>query len=106
MQVYNLHVGEAARPGAQLTLEQLVEKFASAINSYSPVLGQLFIHRSRPPLGKAWRITQNSKVPKGLPFYDHAETEQLCHISVEKAGCATAFSEIVLLSDLHRELLR
>lgn len=90
MQIYNLRVGEAARPGAKLTLDE----FAATISSDSPVLGQLFVHSTRPDYMKSWRITQYSTVPRGLLSYRFNDTEQLCSIVVDTAWRATAKGNI------------
>ncbi|RDI77049.1 Protein-glutamate O-methyltransferase [Venturia inaequalis] len=105
MQVYNLRVGEAARPGARLTLEELEDEFAGTINSTSPVLGQLFVHSTRPPTGKSWRITQNSTVPYQLLSYNYKDTKQLCSIAVDGAGRATAKGDITPLLGLLEPLM-
>lgn len=69
MQIYNLCVGRSARPEENPSMEELVIEFAAAINYNSAILGQFFIHVSRPQLGYTWRITEASTVPSSLIMY-------------------------------------
>ncbi|KAI3392702.1 hypothetical protein diail_5259 [Diaporthe ilicicola] len=63
-QIYNVRVGQSARPMDRPSLEDLIEEFGLAINERSPVLGQLFVHTKRPEVGKSWCITEHSDVPE------------------------------------------
>lgn len=62
-QIYNIRVGQSARPAERPPLDDLIEKFALAINAQSPVLGQLFVHTRKPEVGRSWCITEHSDVP-------------------------------------------
>lgn len=64
-QIYNVRVGRAVRPeDHSQTLDGLVEEFGLAINTRSPLYGQLFIHTGSPPCrGRTWCITEDSEVP-------------------------------------------
>lgn len=66
MQIYNLRVGQSLRPNDQPSVESLKHEFGLAINSHSLLLGQLFLHTSRPVSGLSWCITEMSRVPKTL----------------------------------------
>lgn len=74
--LYNIRVG-AAVGGAQgltteYTLNQLQEEFSLTLNAQSPLLGQLFIHTSKPKNGESWRITQDVRVPLAFAEWNHA----------------------------------
>lgn len=72
MQIYNLQVGKSARPDENPRLEELVDEFAIAINARSLILGQFFLHKDPPRVGKSWRITEKSTVPGPfMIFEDH-----------------------------------
>lgn len=76
MGLYNIRVGaavEGAQGGAKnYTLDQLQEEFSVTLNSQSPLLGQLFIHTSKPKDGESWRITQDVRVPLAFAEWNHA----------------------------------
>jgi hypothetical protein len=57
MQIYGLRVGETVRPNHKIHFEELLDELALAINNRSPILGQLYLHTTRPPAGKGWRIS-------------------------------------------------
>lgn len=65
-QIYNIRVGQSARPMDHPSLEDLTEEFGLAINARSPVLGQAFVHTREPEVGRSWCITENSDVPDGI----------------------------------------
>lgn len=64
MQVFGLQVGKS-RPGVQpcrdFTLEELEDDLGSALMEKDPILSQLYIYRTPPPLGKGWRVTKESR---------------------------------------------
>lgn len=74
MQIYNLRVGQSLRPNDQPSVDSLKHEFALAINSYSLLLGQLFLHTSRPVPGLSWCITEMSRVPQTLLSCRRPET--------------------------------
>ena len=69
MQIYGLRLGESKQPNVKPTLEQLEDELGKTLFLRSPVLSQMFTHRTPPRQGKSWRITQNSGVPGGVRVY-------------------------------------
>lgn len=86
MQIYNLRVGQSVHPKRTYSFEELEDEFAEALNVSSPILGQMFVHLHKPKPGKAWRITQLSRVPDSLNSYRSPVFH--CQISVTKSGHA------------------
>lgn len=62
MQIYDLSLPGPPK-GQTITLEELEEQFAEAVNVQSPVLGQALVNLKPPRVGKSWQITQKSRVP-------------------------------------------
>lgn len=63
MQCFDLRVGKS-RPGASpdlaLTLDQLEDELGAALMKKNPVMSQLHVYETTPPLGKGWRLTKES----------------------------------------------
>jgi hypothetical protein len=104
MQVYNIRVGKSIRPNENPSLEELIDEFALAINKVSLIMGQMFVHTKAAPLGKSWRITEDSTVPQR--FLSYQELRQKTTMTLTSSGglvlsgpCCP-FSEI---QALHRE---
>lgn len=90
MAIYGIKVGAAA-PGAdskrKYTFIELENEFVSALNAYSPLLGQMFVHTEKPRPGKTWQITQSSRIPIGyLSNYDHHYPMKNCSIFASPRG--------------------
>ena len=116
MQIYGLRLGESKQPGVKPTLEQLEDELGRTLLLSSPVLSQMFTHRTLPRQGKRWRITQNSRVPDGVKVYrppyppgfnkSHSRgslpPSEVCHcqISVQPSGEVDIRGKCWLFSDL------
>ncbi|RYP45315.1 hypothetical protein DL768_008329 [Monosporascus sp. mg162] len=116
MQIYGLQLGESRQANEKPTVEQLEEEFAKELILRWPVLSQMFTHRTAPPRGKNWRITQNSRVPDEVKVYRqpsvlgfHATPSHgwppaseipLCHISVDLSGQVNIKGKSWLFRDL------
>ncbi|KAJ4422065.1 hypothetical protein N0V82_003256 [Gnomoniopsis sp. IMI 355080] len=66
MQIYGLRVGQTLRADYQPCLDDLRTEFGLAINTFSAVQGQMFVHTCTPYPGRSWCITEDSQVPQGL----------------------------------------
>lgn len=62
MQIFGFRLGASADPTLSYTLDELEHQFAAAINTGSPVMGQLFVHSASIELGKCWRVAQTSNM--------------------------------------------
>lgn len=64
MQVFGLRLGRS-RPGAKsddsYTLEDLEDELGVALMTKDPMLSQLHTYQTAPPVGKGWRVTQESR---------------------------------------------
>lgn len=64
MQVFSLRLGKS-RPGAKVddsyTLEDLEDELGIALMTKDPMLSQLHVYQTTPPVGKGWRVTQESR---------------------------------------------
>lgn len=64
MQVFGLRLGKA-RPGAKAddsyTLEDLEDELGVALMTKDPMLSQLHVYQTMTPVGKGWRVTQESR---------------------------------------------
>ncbi|KAI3391116.1 hypothetical protein diail_7939 [Diaporthe ilicicola] len=90
MAIYGIKVGAAA-PGAdpkrKYTFVELENEFVSALNAYSPLLGQMFVHTKKPRAGRTWQITQSSRIPvETLANYDHHYPAKNCSIFANPRG--------------------
>lgn len=90
MAIYGIKVGAAA-PGVhskrKYTFIELENEFVSALNAYSPLLGQMFVHTKKPSPGKTWQITQSSRIPVGyLSSYNHHYPMKNCSIFASPRG--------------------
>ncbi|KAI0545375.1 heterokaryon incompatibility protein-domain-containing protein [Xylaria curta] len=97
MQIYGVQVGETLRPGIRISYEDLVDELALAVNSKSPILGQLYLHTTRPPVGKSWRITENSTVPWDLNSVDSSDSKS--SISKNSSGSILASGPMCSFDD-------
>lgn len=70
-QIYNLRVGQSARPNETPSLEELSLEFAVALNASHPILAQMFNHEHKPEAGSSWRITEACFVPQFLHSYNN-----------------------------------
>lgn len=64
MQVFGLRLGKS-RPGARTddsyTLEDLEDELGVALMTNDPMLSQLHVYQTTPPIGKGWRVTRESR---------------------------------------------
>ncbi|KAJ1323434.1 hypothetical protein MN608_11589 [Microdochium nivale] len=102
MQLYDIKVGAAARPGAVVSsFRELQIEFAVAINKKCPIMGQSFTHTTAHLVPEStWCITQESTVPDILRVqYD---SHPMCQISISEAGngVATFRGKSCLYADL------
>ena len=98
MQVYNLRVGQSIRPTDNPSLHQLFDEFSLAINSLCPILGQSFVHTTRPDYKKCWRITQTSRVPDTLMIYKDPNAQS--RIGMNTSLCVVATGNCCPFPDL------
>lgn len=69
MQCFDLRVGKSrpgARPDLVLTLDQLEDELGADLMAKNPVMSQLHVYQTTPPLGKGWRLTKESHPAPGL----------------------------------------
>lgn len=86
MQVYHLRLGSSRAPGQTFELDELEDELAECLNDISPIAAQLFIHRTVPMPGKAWRITSNCMLP--TIYYMASSLSKDCTISSSTIGDA------------------
>lgn len=100
MQIYNIRVGQSLRPNDRPSVEALIREFGLAINSRSPLLGQLFLHATQPQLGQSWCITEESIVPVDMLFLDYMECratmKETNDGSVQVSGHCCSFSDWIM----------
>lgn len=75
MSIYNLRVGAAAVNAAassplRYSLADLERELAMALNQTSPLLGQMFIHLTKPVSTGTWQMSQRITVPSDFCHYE------------------------------------
>ncbi|KAK8087415.1 hypothetical protein PG994_002389 [Apiospora phragmitis] len=103
MALYNIQVGDAV-PNASIrkdrSFSELELEFATALNTKSPLLGQMFVHAA-PPHAKTWQISHDIIVPPEYSSYDK-EQSSTCSIMGNPTGFAQVEGRVCCLKDLAR----
>jgi hypothetical protein len=110
MQMYNIRVGQSLRPNDRPLMDSLIREFGLAINSRSPLLGQLFLHTTRPNPGSTWCISEASRVSPDLLSYTkpkcQASISQTSHGLIRAAGPCCSFADWITVQSTTRFNLR
>lgn len=76
MQIYNLRVGQSARPNDRPSLDRLSLEFSAALNADQPLLAQMFNHESKADPDQSWRISESCYIPEFL--FNYTDPQPSC----------------------------
>ncbi|KAK8016926.1 hypothetical protein PG993_015115 [Apiospora rasikravindrae] len=104
MALYNIRVGDAVPNNTtpkKPSLSELETEFAIALNTVSPLLGQMFVHAGpRHPYGKTWEISRNIVVPFDFGYWNNQQYSDYCSIKGSTTGPAKIEGLAYRLKDL------